>query len=60
MRGRVVALYAMGFMGMMPWGSLMLGFVAEIWASALRSAIGGSICLLVALLAVGPQQSQWT
>ena len=29
MRGRVVALYAMGFMGMMPWGSLVLGWVAE-------------------------------
>ena len=29
MRGRVVALYAMGFLGMMPWGSLILGWVAE-------------------------------
>jgi MFS family permease len=28
MRGRVVAFYAMAFMGMMPWGSLLLGWLA--------------------------------
>ena len=30
MRGRAVSFYAMGFMGMMPWGSLLLGWVAEL------------------------------
>jgi MFS family permease len=51
MRGRVVALYAMGFMGMMPWGSLALGFVAEKLGISVAMSLGGSICLLAALLA---------
>jgi len=51
MRGRVVALYAMGFMGMMPWGSLVLGFAAEKLSISTAVAIGGGICLLGALLA---------
>ena len=28
-RGRVVSLYTMSFMGMMPWGALMLGWLAD-------------------------------
>ena len=51
MRGRVVALYAMGFLGMMPWGSLILGFIAEHWGTGSAVAVGGSICILAALLA---------
>jgi predicted MFS family arabinose efflux permease len=51
MRGRVVALYAMGFLGMMPWGSLTLGFVAEKLGISTAVSLGGSICILGALLA---------
>jgi MFS family permease len=51
MRGRVVALYAMGFMGMMPWGSLTLGWVAERFGTGVAVTLGGSICILVALIA---------
>jgi len=51
MRGRVVALYAMGFMGMMPWGSLILGYVAEKFGISMAVSMGGSICVLGALLA---------
>jgi len=51
MRGRVVALYAMGFLGMMPWGSLILGFIAEHWGTDSAVAIGGGVCILAALLA---------
>ena len=49
MRGRVVAFYAMGFMGMMPWGSLMLGWVAEHLGTGAAVTIGGGICVLAAL-----------
>ena len=51
MRGRVVAFYAMGFMGMMPWGSLVLGWVAEHFGTGRAVAMGGVICILAAGLA---------
>jgi MFS family permease len=51
MRGRVVALYAMGFMGMMPWGALLLGWLAERFGLGVAVAIGGGICILAALIA---------
>ena len=51
MRGRVVAFYAMGFLGMMPWGSLILGWAAEQFGTGRAVAMGGSICILAALLA---------
>ena len=49
MRGRVVSIYAMFFMGMMPWGSLVLGWVAEHAGIGVAVTIGGSICILAAL-----------
>jgi predicted MFS family arabinose efflux permease len=49
MRGRVVAFYAMGFLGMMPWGSLMLGFLAEHFGTSRAVAMGGCICILAAI-----------
>lgn len=51
MRGRVVAFYAMAFLGMMPWGALALGSVAERFGTGRAVAIGGTICILAALLA---------
>jgi predicted MFS family arabinose efflux permease len=51
MRGRVVALYAMSFLGMMPWGSLILGWVAEHFGTGRAVAMGGCICILAAALA---------
>jgi MFS family permease len=51
MRGRVVAFYAMSFMGMMPWGSLLLGAVANRLGVANAITIGGAVVLLSALVA---------
>jgi len=51
MRGRVVAIYAMGFLGMMPWGALMLGWAAEHLGTGRAVALGGCICILAAGLA---------
>ena len=51
MRGRVVAIYAMSFLGMMPWGSLTLGWIAEHAGIGVSVAIGGSICVIAALVA---------
>ncbi len=51
MRGRVVSFYAMGFMGMMPWGSLLLGWIASRIGVGESIAIGGSVCILAAVVA---------
>ena len=49
MRGRVVALYAGAFLGMVPWGSLILGWVAEHFGTSRAVAMGGCICILAAI-----------
>lgn len=51
MRGRVAALYAMSFMGMMPWGSLLMGWVAGYAGVAMPVAVGGGVCILGAIAA---------
>lgn len=47
-RGRIVALYTMSFMGMMPWGSLLLGTLASRSGVGFAIAFGGGMCLLAA------------
>ncbi|HEX4272795.1 MAG TPA: MFS transporter [Rhizomicrobium sp.] len=49
MRGRVVAFYAMGFMGMMPWGSLALGAIAERLGTNWAVTVGGCVCIAAAI-----------
>lgn len=49
MRGRVMSLYTMAFMGMMPIGSLVGGAVASRVGAPLAVALGGGGCLLLAL-----------
>ncbi len=51
MRGRVVSFYAMSFMGMMPWGSLLLGAVASRLGVINAITIGGTVVLLAAIVA---------
>lgn len=50
MRGRVMALYAMAFMGMATFGSLLGGAVATMIGAAETLAGGGLICALGAAL----------
>ena len=50
-RGRVVSFYTMSFMGMMPWGSLVLGWTATHLGVGEAVTIGGAICVLAALAA---------
>ena len=45
LRGRVMALYSMMFMGMAPVGSLVAGFAAERLGAPLTMAMGGAACL---------------
>ena len=45
LRGRVMAVYSMMFMGMAPFGALSAGAVAERLGAPPTVAIGGAICL---------------
>jgi MFS family permease len=48
-RGRVMSLYTMAFMGMMPWGSLLIGFVADHAGISMAFGMAGILCMLGAL-----------
>ncbi len=45
MRGRVISFYTMGFIGMMPWGSLLLGTIASHFGVSAAITIGGIVCI---------------
>lgn len=45
LRGRIMALYSMMFMGMMPVGSLGAGFAADRLGAARTLALGGAACV---------------
>ena len=50
LRGRVVSLYAWAFLGLGPFGALQAGVVAERLGTPWALAIGGSVCLVMAVL----------
>lgn len=50
-RGRVIAFYTMSFMGMMPWGALVLGWLAGRIGIGEAVTLGGVICVASALAA---------
>ncbi|MHC1775417.1 MAG: MFS transporter [Lentimicrobium sp.] len=50
MRGRIVALYSMSFMGFTPLGSLMMGGLAEFAGVQVTVFAAGACCLLAALV----------
>jgi MFS family permease len=50
LRGRVLAVYSMMFMGMAPFGALFAGAIAERVGAPMTVAIGGIACICGALL----------
>ena len=50
LRGRVVSLYAWAFLGLGPFGALQAGVVAERLGTPWALAIGGSVCVVMAVL----------
>lgn len=50
MRGRVVALYSMSFMGITPLGSLALGTIAETAGVQHTLLVAGGLCMVAALI----------
>ncbi len=49
LRGRVMSLYSMTFMGMAPIGSLLAGSLAEVIGAPATVAGGGALCMLAAV-----------
>jgi MFS family permease len=49
LRGRVVSLYALMFLGMAPFGSLLAGSLAKLWGTPAAVRLGGAVCLAAAL-----------
>ncbi len=50
LRGRVMAVYSMMFMGMAPFGALFAGWLAERIGAPYTVALGGSICIVAAAI----------
>jgi MFS family permease len=46
LRGRVMAVYSMMFMGMAPFGALLAGVLANHIGAPLTVALGGAVCIL--------------
>ncbi len=46
LRGRIMALFVLAFMGIMPFSSLAFGFLAEYTGTGVAIAIGGGLLLL--------------
>jgi len=50
LRGRVMAVYSMMFMGMAPFGALLAGVLAHRLGAPLTVAIGGAVCIAGAVV----------
>jgi len=50
MRGRVMSFYAMGALGGQPLGSLLLGYLADLYGVPNAFMFGGLACIIIALL----------
>src|SRR5262249_34640926 len=50
LRGRVMAVYSMMFMGMAPFGALLAGALAGRWGAPGTVALGGVVCAIGALI----------
>ena len=46
LRGRVMAIYSMMFMGMAPFGALLAGVSAHLLTAPITVAMGGGFCVL--------------
>jgi MFS family permease len=50
LRGRVMAVYSMMFVGMAPFGALLAGVLANILGAPMTVAIGGVVCIIGAMV----------
>ncbi len=61
MRGRVMALYGLLFLGSTPLGGPIVGWVSETWGARAGIALGGIASLLAAIASAAPDlRRRWT
>ena len=51
LRGRVMSLYMLVFMGGTPIGSLIVGWITEQWGAPMALIISGAVCVVAAVIA---------
>ena len=51
LRGRVMSLYMLVFMGGTPLGSLVVGWITEQWGAPIALMISGGVCVVAAAVA---------
>jgi MFS family permease len=51
LRGRVMSLYMLVFMGGTPLGSLLVGWITEQWGAPIALIISGGVCMVAAAIA---------
>jgi MFS family permease len=51
LRGRVMSLYMLVFMGGTPLGSLLIGWITEQWGAPIALIISGGVCIVAAAVA---------
>jgi MFS family permease len=49
LRGRIMGFYGMMFMGMVPFGNLLAGWLGESIGAPYTVALGGVVCIVAAL-----------
>ena len=50
LRGRVMSVYSMMFMGMAPLGAVLSGVAAGRWGAPVTVAVGGIVCVAAAAI----------
>jgi MFS family permease len=50
LRGRVMSLYMLVFMGGTPFGSLIVGAITDRWGAPLALVISGAVCVIAAVI----------
>ena len=46
LRGRVFSVYFWAFQGVAPFGSIVIGWIAQTWSVPITIIVGGTTCLL--------------
>lgn len=60
LRGRVMGIYALAFLGLTPFGSLIAGALAKATSALFTVALGAIICIVAGLVVMRPQRDRTT
>ncbi len=50
LRGRVMGIYALAFLGLTPFGSLLAGYIAKTTSASFAVTLGAAICMIAGLI----------